>query len=88
MSVCFDGAVPPHTLPLIAVSALQIINGIRVVKLLHWEPAYTRWIADERTKELAQVWALLVRRSPVTSASLLPCQSAFDVLLGASRSRV
>jgi hypothetical protein len=28
----------------------QIVSGIRVVKLLHWEPPYARWVHEARRR--------------------------------------
>ena len=33
------------------------------MKLLHWEPAYSRWIHSERVKELGQVASLNAMRA-------------------------
>lgn len=33
----------------------QVLSGIKVIKLLHWEPPYSRWINGVRAREMAVV---------------------------------
>ena len=37
---------------------MQVLSGVRVVKLLHWEPPYSEWINSARLREMRVVKAV------------------------------